>query len=53
VDLVCEPGARSGWTCRLRLDDAEEGIDDVTEMQPSHSSDARGDGVTLRLLWPQ
>jgi arginase len=36
-----------------RVDDAEEGIDDVTEMQPSHSSDARGDGVTLRLLWPQ
>jgi arginase len=25
----------------------------VTEMQPSHSSDAPGDGVTLRLLWPQ
>jgi arginase len=34
-------------------DDAEEGIDDVTEVQPSHGSDARGDGVTLRLLWPQ
>ena len=25
----------------------------MTEMQPSHSSDARGDGLTLRLLWPQ
>jgi hypothetical protein len=25
----------------------------VTELQPSHSSDASGDGVTLRLLWPQ
>jgi arginase len=25
----------------------------MTEMQPSHSSDARGDGVTPRLLWPQ
>jgi arginase len=25
----------------------------VTEVQPSHSSDAGADGVTLRLLWPQ
>jgi hypothetical protein len=25
----------------------------VTELRPSRRSDARGDGVTLRLLWPQ
>lgn len=31
----------------------EEGTDDVTEVQPTDRSDARGDGVTLRLLWPQ
>jgi hypothetical protein len=29
------------------------GIDDLTEIQPSPNRDTRGDGVTLRLLWPQ
>ena len=31
----------------------EEGTDDVTRVQSTDRSDARGDGVTLRLLWPQ
>ncbi len=51
VDLVCQPGARV--RCRVRPADAPRGTSDVTEVRPSHRSDASGDGVTLRLLWPQ
>jgi arginase len=41
-----------GWRLRTRRR-PEEGTDDVTKVQPTDRSDARGDGVTLRLLWPQ
>ena len=51
VDLVCQPGARV--RCRVAPADAPRGTSDVTEVRPSHRSDASGDGVTLRLLWPQ
>ncbi len=41
VDLVCEPGARARMEVSARGpdDDAEEGIDDVTERRPSPRHD--------------